>query len=152
LEQLRRGVWNEESTKKPTGLAPENGQRKANLRRSIAPAEADALSLAHAALAEITYGDNGAKSKLLYIKPTLIGDEPADVHRYHTEHPSFPHETTLQQFFDEAQWESYRKLGEHIALKIFSEPTSNSNNTETPVPPKLSPLKLLTPVIQRPLR
>ncbi|MGH7930489.1 MAG: hypothetical protein ACREQV_22180 [Candidatus Binatia bacterium] len=101
--------------------------------------------MAHAALAEITYGDDGPKSKLLYIKPTLIGDEPADVHRYHTEHPSFPHETTLQQFFDEAQWESYRKLGEHIALKLFREPTARLDDIGKLEPPKLSPYKLLTP-------
>jgi hypothetical protein len=49
----------------------------------------------------------------------VIGDEPADVPRYHTEHPSFPNETTAQQFFDEAQWESYPRLGERIADKVF---------------------------------
>jgi hypothetical protein len=32
---------------------------------------------------------------------------------------TFPQETTLDQFFDEAQWESYRKLGSHIGDKLF---------------------------------
>ncbi|MFI5353735.1 MAG: hypothetical protein ACHQZS_12335, partial [Candidatus Binatales bacterium] len=81
-------------------------------------ADEAALSGAYAALAEVHY-KGGKKGRLLYIKPTLTGDEPADVERYHTENPSFPHETTAEQFFDEAQWESYRKLGEHIATLVF---------------------------------
>ena len=56
---------------------------------------------------------------ILLIKPTLTGDEPTDVLRYHGANPSFPHQSTAEQFFDEAQWESYRKLGEHIAEQIF---------------------------------
>jgi hypothetical protein len=56
---------------------------------------------------------------LLYIKPTLTGDEPADLIEYHKNHAAFPHESTLDQFFDEAQWESYRKLGQHISEKIL---------------------------------
>jgi hypothetical protein len=52
---------------------------------------------------------------LLYIKPTLVGKEPPDVAQYASRNKDFPHETTLDQFYDEAQWESYRRLGEHIA-------------------------------------
>jgi len=47
-----------------------------------------------------------ADSFLLYIKPTRIGDESADVRRYHAEHPSFPHKSTFEQFFGKDQWES----------------------------------------------
>jgi hypothetical protein len=80
-------------------------------------------SLAHGAIARIRYPAIGKlpaeEGWLLYVKPTLVGDEPPDVDHYHREHPDFPHETTADQFFDEAQWESYRKLGEHIAMKLF---------------------------------
>jgi hypothetical protein len=58
---------------------------------------------------------------LLYLKATLTGDEPSDVRNYHASHPEFPHEATADQFFDEAQWESYRKLGEHISSPVFAE-------------------------------
>ena len=34
------------------------------------------------------------------------------------EHPDFPHQSTADQFFDEAQWESYRKLGETTATEL----------------------------------
>ena len=59
---------------------------------------------------------------LLYIKATLTGDEPADLLQYHKSHPRFPQEPTMNQFFDEAQWESYRRLGEHIGLKLLANP------------------------------
>lgn len=81
------------------------------------------LSLARAALARIEYAD-GERGWLLYLKPTLLGDEPADVAQYHAEHPDFPHESTVDQFFDEAQWESYRRLGEHMASRLFGMPAA----------------------------
>jgi hypothetical protein len=37
---------------------------------------------------------------------------------YKSAYPYFPQETTLDQFFDEAQWESHRKLGRQIAEQI----------------------------------
>jgi hypothetical protein len=58
---------------------------------------------------------------LLYIKPSLMGHEPTDVLQYHRENAAFPHQTTGDQFFDEAQWESYRRLGEHIGRQLFRE-------------------------------
>jgi hypothetical protein len=56
---------------------------------------------------------------MIVIKPTLTGDEPADVLHCYGQHPTFRHESTADQWFDELQWESYRKLGEHIATKLF---------------------------------
>jgi len=56
---------------------------------------------------------------LLYIKTTRTGDEPADIRNYAAQHPDFPNETTLDQMFDEPQWESYRKLGDHIGSQFF---------------------------------
>jgi len=59
---------------------------------------------------------------MLFIKPGITGDLPADLLNYQRGQPSFPQQTTLDQFFDEAQWESYRKLGETIAAELFREP------------------------------
>jgi hypothetical protein len=117
LEQLRRGKWSEEPVEDRVGVDPKGK------RRSL---EVDLVrfSLAHAALARIQYppDQSGAtlQGTLLYIKATLTGDEPADVLHYHKSHPNFPHEPTSDQFFDEAQWESYRRLGEHIGDKLFA--------------------------------
>jgi hypothetical protein len=72
-----------------------------------------------AALAEVHWYDPEATGTLLLLKPTLCGDEPADVLTYWSSHRAFPHQTTLDQSFDEAQWESYRMLGEHAASRLF---------------------------------
>ncbi len=57
---------------------------------------------------------------LVYIKSTLTGDEPADVAEYAARTPEFPHQTTADQFFDESQFESYRRLGYHIGKHTFA--------------------------------
>src|SRR5207302_11109802 len=59
--------------------------------------------------------------KLMYIKTTLTVDEPSDVVEYRSAHTEFPHETTVDQFFTESQFESYRKLGYHIIRNMFGE-------------------------------
>lgn len=67
----------------------------------------------------IQYPD-GELGTLFYIKSTLTGDEPEDLLAYKRIHPSFPDETTADQFFNENQFESYRKLGELSGDKVFS--------------------------------
>jgi hypothetical protein len=57
---------------------------------------------------------------IVYIKPGLLkGDQglPVDVRQYAFENGSFPHQSTANQWFDEAQFESYRRLGQH-SLKM----------------------------------
>lgn len=63
-----------------------------------------------------------AKGTLIYIKSAITGNLPEDLQAYRRKHPSFPDETTGDQFFDEAQFESYRKLGEEAALAVFMKP------------------------------
>ncbi|MEO5959859.1 MAG: hypothetical protein ABIZ49_08750 [Opitutaceae bacterium] len=77
----------------------------------------------HALLARIHYLDTNASCWLLMIKPSLMGDESMDVIQYQRTHPLFPQEPTSDQYFDEAQWESYRKLAEHIGTELFTPPT-----------------------------
>jgi hypothetical protein len=48
---------------------------------------------------------------LVYVKPTVTGTEDVDVANYAAAHPTFPHQSTTEQWFDEAQFESYRVLG-----------------------------------------
>jgi hypothetical protein len=72
--------------------------------------------------------DPGAEDGILiYLKPSLTGEEPVDVLEYASNHECFPHEPTMDQFFDESQFESYRRLGEHIAKDAFTTalPTSH---------------------------
>ena len=79
-----------------------------------------AASPRNAALFWVHYPGRARRSVLLYIKAKLNGRETADVRNYHVSHPEFPHEATLDQAFDEGQWESYRKLGEHLSSPLFA--------------------------------
>ncbi len=58
---------------------------------------------------------------LLYIKPCVLSDCPADVRNYAKEHQTFPHETTVDQFFSESQFESYRALGRHMIGRMCGD-------------------------------
>lgn len=73
------------------------------------------LSSRSCAVGRILYPDGSPPGTLLYLKPSLTGVEPTDVAHYARAHPSFPHESTADQYFDEAQFESYRRLGETVA-------------------------------------
>ncbi len=55
---------------------------------------------------------------LIYLKPSLMGAEPRDVLNYHSECNNFPEETVADQWFSEAQFESYRILGSHMIDNI----------------------------------
>jgi hypothetical protein len=62
----------------------------------------------------------------VYIKASLTGDEPADVLNYQTANPSFPHQTTADQWFTESQFESYRRLGQHVVEAMFAQVEKDS--------------------------
>jgi hypothetical protein len=83
--------------------------------------DAKGYSKQHLAVGTIHYdGVVGTdKGTIVYLKPSLNGDEPPDILQYKRRKPDFPHETTVDQFFDEAQFESYRRLGEHMANESF---------------------------------
>jgi hypothetical protein len=55
------------------------------------------------------------RGKVVWIKPSLLDDDPAEVQQYSLENKVFPQQTTADQWFDEAQFESYRRLGEACA-------------------------------------
>ena len=72
----------------------------------------------HCAIGEITYPNN-RKGILVYIKASLTGDENDYIFDYKKRHSAFPHETTLDQWFTEEQFEAYRALGFHAAYQLF---------------------------------
>ncbi|WDF62282.1 patatin-like phospholipase family protein [Flavobacterium sp. KACC 22763] len=75
----------------------------------------------HIAKGAIKYpGDKKDIGTLIYIKTVVTGEEPADIREYALANPDFPQQSTGDQFFDEAQFESYRKLG-YYSIKDISE-------------------------------
>ena len=95
--------------------------RAGNLR----PDPGTGLSGACWAVGDILYPSSdpaGAVGTLIYIKSAVCGNEAEDLLAYRKNHPAFPDQSTGDQFFDEAQFESYRKLGETTALDVFRQP------------------------------
>ncbi len=81
----------------------------------------------HCAYGEIKYScvDLGAPNgELVYIKTSLNGNEPRDILHYATQNSSFPQQPTYDLWFDEAQLESYRRLGSHIIQEICGDSDS----------------------------
>jgi len=87
---------------------------------------------AHHVLGTIRYPetpDEASVGKILYIKSSLTGTikrqnlpdlpcEPLDILNYRFEHSTFPHDTTANQWFTESQFESYRRLGQHMVAEV----------------------------------
>ncbi|HET6942845.1 MAG TPA: patatin-like phospholipase family protein [Sphingomicrobium sp.] len=56
---------------------------------------------------------------LIWLKPRTQPGMPADLVGYGGANPLFPQQPTGDQFFDEAQWESYRRLGELTMTRLL---------------------------------
>jgi hypothetical protein len=108
-----------------------NATRKIRVDMGIPIEFRDGLSIAreitaasrHCAVGRIVYstvdGQGVKDGTLIYIKASLTGNEPRDVLTYAAENPAFPHQSTADQWFDESQFESYRRLGYHVVEEIF---------------------------------
>ena len=93
--------------------------------KASVPAQGTGKSLYHCGVGRIHYEEtdpNAISGFLLYIKPSLTGNEPVDIMQYAAVHPEFPHQTTSDQWFDESQFEAYRKLGYYIATTVLEKP------------------------------
>ncbi|MGH9310010.1 MAG: hypothetical protein ACRD1U_11590 [Vicinamibacterales bacterium] len=94
----------------------------------IQPVKDASQSAIHCVVGDIAY-PNQERGTLLYLKASVTGDEPADVLEYKARQPMFPHHSTMgDQFFDESQFESYRKLGFHIVQTAFAVPGSGNRS------------------------
>jgi hypothetical protein len=65
-------------------------------------------------LRSLGWGDKASDNVglILWIKPTITEHNSVDLRQYRMENEDFPQQTTLDQWYDEAQFESYRKLGQ----------------------------------------
>jgi integrase len=75
----------------------------------------------HYLLAQIIYPDQDEEGWLIYLKPSCTGDEGVDLLGHRSRVSEFPHESTVDQFFDPIHVECYRKLGFHIGESTLSE-------------------------------
>jgi hypothetical protein len=87
----------------------------------------------YCAMAEIDYpeteNENVGKCRLIYIKPGLYRDVPADVRAFAAENAKFPHDSTANQWFTESQFESYRALGSFIIRQLGGKGSPDGKST-----------------------
>jgi len=86
---------------------------------ALRPAPATRLSQAHLVEGRIVYergadGEPSVEGRIVYCKASLTGDEDQDLLNYRKRNPSFPHLSTVNQWFAESVFEAYRALGLHI--------------------------------------
>ena len=87
----------------------------------VMPDPETGLSKAHCAIGRIHYPEcRGRPNWLVYLKPSLTGNEAAHVLNYRRRSPEFPHESGVDQFFDDDEFEAYRALGDHMAEETFA--------------------------------
>jgi hypothetical protein len=98
----------------------------------ITPASVDGFRHAHYAVGEICYPGQKQLGVLLYIKSSLTNDEPGDVLGMKASDKDFPHNTTLNQFYDEKKFEAYRTLGQHMMEFILQ---SGGDKDKIPMTP-----------------
>lgn len=76
------------------------------------------------AIASIEYPDSGTApgkhGTLIYIKAGLLDGLPTDLYTYKSMSPLFPHESTVDQFFDEVQFEAYRELAYQLTWTMLN--------------------------------
>lgn len=98
----------------------------------LAPLQPDApgRSRRHSAVGTIRYPKTdrapAETGRLLYLKSSVTGDEHQIISQYRATNPDFPHQSTGDQVFDEAQFEAYRSLGEHIAREALTDASEES--------------------------
>nr|WP_029077503.1 patatin-like phospholipase family protein [Bradyrhizobium sp. th.b2] len=97
------------------------------------------FSKTHAQLFRVIYpatadGRPQGMGLMLYLKLSLTGNEAEILKRYRLLHPEFPHQSTLDQFYDEEQFEAYRQLGVHVAEGTFSPALMTSNTEPANIP------------------
>jgi len=68
---------------------------------------------------------------IVYMKTSLVGDEPADLLAYKLRHDVFPHDMTSNQWFTETQLKAYRRLGHHIAMSAIQPALSPERDKVT---------------------
>jgi hypothetical protein len=73
------------------------------------------------ALSSIWYPDRQSCGVLIYVKATMLDGLPSDLYAYKAQNPEYPDQSTLDQFFDEDQFEAYRELGYNLVKQMFAE-------------------------------
>lgn len=86
---------------------------------------ASADSQACLALARVNYRHSGQVGHIVIVKPNMCHGVPVDLVNFKADNPLFPQEPTTDQFFSEAQWESYFQLGRTLGANVGEQVLCN---------------------------
>lgn len=78
------------------------------------------FSRQHRVFGRVLY-PNHEEGLFVYVKLSMSDREIFDLWQYRATHPDFPHDPTVNQFFDVDQFESYRELGFRIGAKLCED-------------------------------
>ena len=67
--------------------------------------------------------EHKSQGVIVWVKPSVTALNAADVRQYRLAHDDFPQQATADQWYDESQFESYRRLGYESARDAF-DPTN----------------------------
>lgn len=95
----------------------------------------DGLGGAHFVTGTVTYNDDHLlmlgipraelaarrSGAIVWVKPVVTKSDTMDIHQYRRAHPEFPQQSTADQAYDEAQFESYRALGWLAATALIAQ-------------------------------
>ncbi len=120
-----------------THLLPDTAETPTDASKIFA--EEYSLARRGYAIGTIEY-PSGPHGIIVYVKTTLTRGLPGDLYGYKARNNDFPHQTTLDQFFDEQQFEAYRELGYRLAAQLFRDIEDGRKDAIRPDGPALSPI------------
>lgn len=82
---------------------------------------------APAILVKITYSD-GSEGWMIYLRPSITGNESNYVLDHWKLTPGFPYESIADQIFEEEQFEGYRSLGQTAIGSLFNKELGTNRN------------------------
>ncbi len=82
---------------------------------------------APAILVKITYSD-GSQGWMIYLRPSITGNESNHVLDHWRLTPGFPYESIADQIFEEEQFEGYRSLGQTAVGSLFNKELGTDSN------------------------
>ncbi len=100
-------------------------------------------------IAAIRYLDDDTTGRLILLKPCRPDDLPIELAAYAAIKPKFPHESTLDQFFTESDFECYRQLGALIAgnmLDYIKAARRSQNQTDEAAALEVEDLRRYSPL------
>jgi hypothetical protein len=101
------------------------------------------FSKQHRVFGRVIYPD-GEEGLFVYVKLSMSDPEIFDLWQYRQTHPTFPHDPTVNQFFDVDQFESYRELGFRIGAKLCEDLQVNQWEEDQPIT-----VEALQPIVDR---